>query len=86
MESASPPKTVAIIGGGAGGLVSCKEALANGLAPTVFEKNSQIGGIWNQEYGYTWDSMITNFSYFRCMFSDFNWPANSELFQTRETS
>jgi hypothetical protein len=31
-------KTIAIIGGGPSGIISCKEALKCGLNPTIFEK------------------------------------------------
>ncbi|CAF0769241.1 unnamed protein product [Didymodactylos carnosus] len=41
---------VGIIGGGASGLVTLKELLAEGHQGTVFEKSSNIGGIFNTVY------------------------------------
>ncbi|KYQ93177.1 hypothetical protein DLAC_05812 [Tieghemostelium lacteum] len=67
-------KTIAIIGGGISGIVTCKESLATGvLLPTVFEKSEGFGGIWNNDpkYGRTWTSVRTNISKYSCMFSDF---------------
>ncbi|CAG9318582.1 unnamed protein product [Blepharisma stoltei] len=68
---------ICIIGGGAGGLISCKIAMDYGLTPVVLEKSSWLGGIWrnpNDEIG-VWNSLSTNTSkYFTC-FSDMPWPS-----------
>jgi dimethylaniline monooxygenase (N-oxide forming) len=76
--------SVAIIGGGPSGLTSAKAALENGLKPVVFEKAAQIGGLWKNKGGSTWDSMRTNISKYSCMFSDFPWPTNTPLFPSRD--
>ncbi|EFA74770.1 hypothetical protein PPL_11802 [Heterostelium album PN500] len=68
-------KSVAIIGAGPSGLVSCKSALECGLLPTVFEKNSDVGGIWSVSSGKVWDSLHTNLSVHTMMFSDFPWES-----------
>ena len=43
--------SVAIVGAGPAGLVSAKIAIDNGFDVTVFEKQSDLGGIWNPEGG-----------------------------------
>lgn len=70
--------TVAIIGSGASGLVAAKECIASGLVPTLFEKQSELGGIWNGSG--VWNSMQTNVSRFTSTFSDFEWPSQVPLF------
>lgn len=37
---------VCVIGAGTAGLCAAKTALQNGLAVTVFELSSQVGGTW----------------------------------------
>lgn len=74
--------TVAIIGGGPSGLVAAKEAKACGLSPTVFEKSSSIGGVWNPEEGKIWNSLKINNSRFSSCFSDFPWDENADDFPT----
>ncbi|CEH19365.1 fad nad-binding domain-containing protein [Ceraceosorus bombacis] len=47
-----PPMRVAILGGGPAGMSACIELLRAGqgrLQPTVFERRSRLGGIWNHE-------------------------------------
>jgi len=39
-------KRVAIVGGGVGGLVACRECISQGIHATVFERNSRVGGTW----------------------------------------
>lgn len=69
-------ETVVIIGAGPSGIVAAKSAIESGLKPTVLEKNSDIGGVWDPKQGSTWDTMRTNLSKFSCMFSDFPWKAS----------
>lgn len=46
--SSSPsPIKVAVIGAGAAGLVTARVLLRNGITPTIFEKDSEIGGVWS---------------------------------------
>ena len=44
------------------------------------EKNQGLGGIWNPDSGYTWDSMTTNTSIYTSRFTDFPWPEGTEAF------
>ncbi|WP_461589761.1 NAD(P)-binding domain-containing protein, partial [Winogradskyella sp.] len=53
--------------------MSAKTALEFGLEPIIVEKKQKLGGIWNKEDGFTWDSMRTNLSKHTCMFSDYPW-------------
>ncbi len=61
---------IAIIGAGPAGLVSAKYALENGFETTIFEKESELGGLWNPSTGAMWESMHANLSNFTCIFSD----------------
>ncbi|EFA82968.1 hypothetical protein PPL_03746 [Heterostelium album PN500] len=72
----NPNRTVAIIGGGPAGLVSCKSALEAGMLPTLFEKNRDIGGVWSKSSGFVWDSLRVNFAVYAMVFSDFPWEAD----------
>jgi len=72
--------TVAIVGGGVGGLVSTKEAKECGLQPTLFEQGSTLGGVWGPKEGKTWDSMQINNSRNGCTFSDFAWEDSATDF------
>jgi dimethylaniline monooxygenase (N-oxide forming) len=73
--------SVAVLGAGPSGLVAAKEALENGLTPTVFEKEKELGGVWHPKTGAVWDRMRTNISKFTTVFGDTNYPEDtSELF------
>lgn len=37
---------VAVVGGGAAGLIACRELLREGHKVTVFEKSDTLGGVW----------------------------------------
>lgn len=69
--------TVAVIGAGASGLVAAKECLDLKLDVTIFERQSQLGGIWNGSG--VWNSMEANLSRFTVSFSDFEWPRGTPL-------
>lgn len=75
---------IAIIGAGPAGLVAAKEAAEAGMAPTIYEKNNSIGGLWSEEDGHVWKGMRTNLSKWTCSFSDFPWPIDAELFPKSE--
>eukprot|EP01032_Pedospumella_encystans_P011056 gene11056-12889_t len=54
-------KKVAIIGAGAAGLVSAAILLQNGFDVTVYEKSTNLGGVWNYaESNAMYDSLRTN--------------------------
>jgi dimethylaniline monooxygenase (N-oxide forming) len=77
------PKKVAIIGAGRSGLVSAKYALENGLEPHVFEKSSQIGGLWAKNTA-IWEGLYSNISIYSMMFSDHPWPRDSSIFASKQ--
>ncbi|KAL5008776.1 hypothetical protein ScPMuIL_014357 [Solemya velum] len=70
-------KSVCVIGAGVAGLVSTKECLASGLEPTCYEKDSDIGGIWNYKESSSrgepslYASCVFNTSKTMTCFSDF---------------
>jgi dimethylaniline monooxygenase (N-oxide forming) len=72
--------SVAIIGAGVAGLASAKSALEYGLEPTVFERASELGGLWRPGSGLVWPGLTTNISRFTCAFSDHAWPAGTPDF------
>ncbi|XP_062437650.1 dimethylaniline monooxygenase [N-oxide-forming] 2-like [Rhea pennata] len=71
---------VAVIGAGASGLASIKCCLDEGLKPTCFERNNDIGGLWcfadTADCGRTsvYRSVISNTSKEMSCFSDFPCP------------
>lgn len=77
------PKKVAILGAGPSGLVAAKEALQNGLIPTIIERESNIGGVWSST-GAVWNTMHTNISKFTTTFGDFHWNPDAEMFPSAQ--
>ncbi|KAL2301755.1 hypothetical protein Nmel_011151 [Mimus melanotis] len=77
---ASMVRRVAVIGAGAGGLVSVKCCLEEGLEPTCFESSEDIGGIWrytdstDSRRVSVYRSVISNTSKEMSCFSDFPFP------------
>ncbi|XP_067156772.1 dimethylaniline monooxygenase [N-oxide-forming] 4-like isoform X3 [Apteryx mantelli] len=75
-------RRVAVIGAGASGLASIKCCLDEGLEPTCFERNDDIGGLWcfadTVDCGRTsvYRSVIANTSKEMSCFSDFPCPEN----------
>lgn len=67
-------KTLGIVGSGVSGLCAGKYGQAAGFKISIFEKNEDVGGLWENKSGYTWDSLRTNNSKYTFQFSDF--PAN----------
>src|ERR1700730_11856878 len=63
---------IAIIGGGASGIVAAKEAQEAGFKCDVFEKEDVPGGVWRPG-GLAWENMRVNISRFTGVFSDFSW-------------
>lgn len=50
----------------------------------VFETNGSVGGLWRGQTGsHAWQGMRTNLSKWSCMFSDFAWPDDQEIFPTQ---
>ncbi|KAL5008283.1 hypothetical protein ScPMuIL_013864 [Solemya velum] len=73
-------KTVCIIGAGVSGLASTKQCLDESLLPTCYEKDSDLGGIWNfsetPRHGFPslYKSCVMNTSKGMTCFSDFPFP------------
>lgn len=72
--------SVAVIGAGIAGLAAAKSALEYDLAPTVFERAHEPGGLWHPGNGFVWPSLTTNISRFTCVFSDHPWPKETPDF------
>ncbi|MEM7442390.1 MAG: FAD-dependent oxidoreductase [Pseudomonadota bacterium] len=74
--------TVAIIGGGPGGISAARYLKSQGFAPTVFESHSDLGGQWNLENPNSgvWPSMRTNTSGFVTKLSDVQYPDTVKIF------
>lgn len=77
---------VAIIGGGPAGLVAAKSLLEDGLVPVLFEQSNSLGGQWNQGVAHSgiWPEMHANFCHVEMSFSDFDYPAGTQMFPTNQ--
>ena len=75
---------ICIIGGGVSGIVTSKISLSKGLTPVIFEKNSNFGGLWQEDPNIItrWESLIVNLCKYTMTLSDHLWPANSPLYPT----
>ena len=71
-------KRVAVIGAGPSGLVTVKELLEEGHAPTCFEKADGLGGVFRfgENDGVVWESCRLTSSGLLTAFSDFSVPAD----------
>lgn len=79
-------KRIAIIGSGCSGLTAIKCCLEEGLEPVCFEKEDDIGGLWNYSdcamvgKGSVYKNCVINTSKEMMAFSDFPPPENFPLF------
>ena len=63
---------IVIVGAGVGGLATAKYALGSSIGPLVIlEQKEDLGGLWNPEAGYSWNTMIANNSKYNCSFMGF---------------
>ena len=46
------PRTLAVIGAGAAGLIAAKVLVEDGFDVTVFEREFDVGGIWSGKMAY----------------------------------
>jgi cation diffusion facilitator CzcD-associated flavoprotein CzcO len=76
-------KCVGIIGAGVSGLVSAVNMYKVDIQPIVFDKASDIGGMWNVDLKPCWNSMRTNISKFSTALSDFSWPKDASIFPSQ---
>jgi dimethylaniline monooxygenase (N-oxide forming) len=76
-------KRVAVVGAGPSGLVTVKELLAEGHAPTCFERADGIGGVFRfgEKDGVVWESCRLTSSPLLTAFSDFPAPAGALMHQ-----
>ncbi|KAL3427107.1 hypothetical protein PVAG01_00616 [Phlyctema vagabunda] len=75
--------SVAVIGLGALGLVTLKNLLDEGFDATGFDANPYVGGLWKYDEGSqtsVLESTITNISRERGCFTDFPFPAGTDVF------
>lgn len=80
-------KKIAVIGAGASGLVSARRSLADGHAVTVYEQQSELGGVWFYSpdptgYSAMYEKMITNMPKQLMEFEDLPWPDEAPAFLT----
>jgi dimethylaniline monooxygenase (N-oxide forming) len=75
-------KRIAIIGAGRSGLLIARHAFENGLEPTIFERTSQIGGLWS-EHTAIWSGLYTNITKYSMTLVDHPWPEHTALFPSK---
>ncbi|XP_053376257.1 flavin-containing monooxygenase 5-like [Mercenaria mercenaria] len=79
-------KKIAVIGAGCSGLTAIKCCLDEGLQPVCFERDSDIGGLWNYSdtsrvgKGSIYKTCVINTSKEMMAFSDFPPPKNFPMF------
>ena len=73
---------VAVIGAGPAGLAAAKSLAEVGFTPTVFDRSSEVGGMWVPGRGPAWEGMRTNLSKHTCEFSDLRHPSDTGEFPT----
>ncbi|WHT16097.1 FAD-dependent oxidoreductase [Crossiella sp. CA-258035] len=71
---------LAIIGAGPAGLATARAARAAGLEPVLFERETELGGVWRPGDGAAWAGMTTNLSHQLCSFSEQVWPERTRDF------
>lgn len=70
---------LAVVGAGAAGLTSARQALADGHRVTVYEKAPDLGGIWNPAGGGAYDGVRMQSSRMSFPFSDFPPPFDDDF-------
>ncbi|WP_051950902.1 flavin-containing monooxygenase [Actinacidiphila yeochonensis] len=68
---------IAVIGAGPAGLTSAKQALERGHQVVVYEREDDLGGIWNPAAGGAYDSVRMQSSVMSFPFSDYPPPADT---------
>jgi dimethylaniline monooxygenase (N-oxide forming) len=76
-------KRIAIIGAGRSGLLTARHALQHGLAPTVFERAAEVGGLWSPSNTTIWHGLHANLTKHSMTLVDHPWPANTALFPSK---
>lgn len=76
---------IAVIGGGAAGIIASRHLIQYGFRPTIFEKRHVLGGLWHSSNDIlSWKKINTNLSKFTCCFSELPWDEEQEMFPSRE--
>jgi dimethylaniline monooxygenase (N-oxide forming) len=81
-----PPRKIAIIGAGCSGLAAIKCCLDDGLEPTCFEREDDLGGLWNYSdtpkvgKGSIYNTCTINTSKEMMAYSDYPPPADFPMF------
>jgi dimethylaniline monooxygenase (N-oxide forming) len=75
-------KKVAIIGAGRSGLVTAKYIKQHGMNPCVFDKASEIGGLWSKNTA-IWEGLYSNISKYTTAFVDHPWPEGTCIFPSK---
>ncbi|MFA8450200.1 MAG: flavin-containing monooxygenase [Bacteroidales bacterium] len=77
-------KQIAIIGGGASGLMAAKNLIDLNLSPVIFEKNTFTGGVWankaDPKSSPGHEELMTNISKRNMSISDYPFPDDTEHF------
>ncbi|HMO02754.1 MAG TPA: FAD-dependent oxidoreductase [Oligoflexia bacterium] len=63
--------TIAVIGAGPAGLPTIKELAKEDLKVVAFEQRANLGGMWSDVNGYSWQGMQTNLSKYTCCYSTY---------------
>jgi dimethylaniline monooxygenase (N-oxide forming) len=70
-------KTMCIIGFGVSGIISAKYALEQNVAITIFEKQSECGGVWS-DAGCVWSTLQANSEKSVTCFKNFLWDIKED--------
>ena len=79
-------RKIAVIGAGCSGLAAVKQCLEDGLEPVCFEKEADLGGLWNYSdgskpgKGSVYKNCVINTSKEMMAYSDFPPPAEFPMF------
>ncbi|KAJ1458380.1 hypothetical protein M885DRAFT_98199 [Pelagophyceae sp. CCMP2097] len=82
----TPPRTVCVIGAGAGGLVAAAEMRAAGLAVRVYEKADTVGGIWRNGGAVAYAGLRTNLPHQIMAYKDYPFQARRSFVTTSDVT
>jgi cation diffusion facilitator CzcD-associated flavoprotein CzcO len=78
--------SVAILGGGAAGLLAARYLKSEGMTPTIYDRADRIGGQWSgdTECSGVWPSMRANTSRIMTAFSDLPHAPGTAVYPTNQ--